>query len=149
MGQALLVIVLSSIAGGVGLITVNPPGLLGLIIGTVAALLGWTAWAVVTYYIGTRIFPEPQTQADPGQLLRTIGFATSPGLLRVFGAIPGLARIVFVVVSVWMLVAMVVAVRQALDYSTTARAVGVCVTGWLLSIVVALVIGLFFAPPVY
>jgi hypothetical protein len=148
-GQAVLVIVLSSVAGGIGPITGNPPGLQGLIIGTLAALVGWTAWAIVTYYVGTRMFPEPQTQADPGQLLRVIGFATSPGLLRVFGAIPGLARVVFVVASVWMLAAMVVAVRQALDYSTTARAVGVCVTGWVLSIVVALVIGLFFAPPVY
>lgn len=148
-GQAVLVIALSSIAGGIGLITVNPPGLRGLIVGTLAALVGWTAWAIVTFYVGTRMFPEPQTQADPGQLLRAIGFATAPGLLRVFGAIPGLARVVFVVVSVWMLLAMVVAVRQALDYSTTARAIGVCVTGWVLSIVVALVIGLFFAPPVY
>ena len=149
LGQAILVIVLSSIAGGIGPITTNPPGLQGLITGTLAALVGWAAWAIVTYYVGTRILPEPQTQADPGQLLRTIGFATSPGLLRVFGAIPGLARVVFVVASLWMLAAMVVAVRQALDYSTTARAVGVCLAGWLLSVVVALVIGLFFAPPVY
>jgi hypothetical protein len=148
-GQAVLVIALSSIAGGVGPITVNPPGLQGLLIGTLAALVGWTAWAIVTYYVGTRIFPEPQTQADPGQLVRTIGFATAPGLLRLFGAIPGLAPVVFVVTSIWMLAAMVVAVRQALDYTTTVRAIGVCVAGWVLSIVVALVIGLFFAPPVY
>jgi hypothetical protein len=148
-GQALLVIVLSSVAGGIGLMTVNPPGLRGLIVGTLVTLIGFTAWAFVTFYVGTRMFPEPQTQADPGQLLRAIGFATAPGLLRVFGVIPGLASIVFVVVSLWMLAAMIVAVRQALDYSTTARAVGVCVTGWVLSIVVALVIGLFFAPPVY
>ena len=148
-GQAALVIVLSSVAGGIGPITVNPPGLQGLIVGTLAALVGWTAWAIVTYYVGTRIFPQSQTQADPGQLFRVIGFATSPGLLRVFGAIPGVARVVFVVASIWMLAAMVVAVRQALDYTTTARAIGVCVAGWVLSIVVALVIGLFFAPPVY
>ena len=30
-----------------------------------------------------------------------------------------------------MLVATVIAVRQALDYTSTARAIGVCVIGWL------------------
>ena len=149
IGQAVLVILLSSLAAGVGLTPLNPPGVVGVVIGTVAALLGWSAWAVVTFYLGTRLFPEPQTRADPGQLLRTIGFSTSPGLLSVCGAIPGLAGPVFVLVSAWMLVAMVVAVRQALDYTSTARAVAVCATGWLLSLIVGMVIGFFFSPVVH
>jgi hypothetical protein len=66
-----------------------------------------------------------------GELLRTIGFSSSPGLIRVLGIIPGLATLVFLVASVWMLVAMVIAVRQALDYSSTLRAVGVCLIGWI------------------
>jgi len=35
------------------------------------------------------------------------------------------------VAGVWMLVAMIIAVRQALDYQSTLRAVGVCIIGWI------------------
>jgi hypothetical protein len=67
--------------------------------------------------------------------LRTIGFSSAPGLIRVLGIIPILGGIVFFVASIWMLVAMVIAVRQALDYSGTLRAVGVCAIGWVIQVV--------------
>jgi hypothetical protein len=120
MGQAMGVVVLSSIAAGIG--SIGKGGLLGILLGAVFALIGWYVWAYLTYFIGTKILPEPQTQADPGELLRTIGFSSSPGLIRVLGIIPGLAGVVFLGASVWMLVAMVIAVRQALDYKSTLRA---------------------------
>ncbi len=130
MGQAMGVVVLSSIAAGVGSIERGGPG--GILMGTIAALIGWYVWAYLTYFIGTKLLPEPQTKADVGQLLRTIGFSSSPGLIRVLGIIPGLGSIVFLVASIWMLVAMIIAVRQALDYESTLRAVGVCIIGWII-----------------
>jgi len=129
MGQAMGVVVLSSIAAGIGSIATG--GIGGILMGTIAALIGWYIWAYLTYFIGTKFLPEPQTKADHGELLRTIGFSSSPGLIRVLGIIPGLVGIVFLVASIWMLVAMVIAVRQALDYKSTLRAVGVCVIGWI------------------
>ena len=128
-GQALAVIVLSSVAAGVG--TFFHGGVSGIVLGTLVTLAGWYVWAYLTYFIGTKLLPEPQTEADLGQLLRTTGFASSPGLLRVLGIIPAFTGIVFFVVSIWMLVTMVIAVRQALDYNGTLRAVGVCAIGWL------------------
>jgi hypothetical protein len=139
MGQAMGVVVLSSIAAGLG--SIEHGGIGGVLAGTVSALIGWFIWAYLTYFIGTRLLPEPQTRADYGELLRTIGFSSSPGLIRVLGIIPGLARIAFLVASIWMLAAMVIAVRQALDYRSTLRAVGVCVIGW---IVQALIFVLLF-----
>jgi len=139
LGQAMGVVVLSSIAAGLG--SIERGGIGGILIGTISALIGWFIWAYLTYFIGTRLLPEPQTRADYGELLRTIGFSSSPGLIRVLGIIPGLAGIVFFVASIWMLVAMVIAVRQALDYRSTLRAVGVCVIGW---IVQALILVLLF-----
>jgi len=129
MGQAITVVVLSSIAAGVG--TITTAGISGIVFGTIAALAGWIVWAFLTYFIGTRLLPEPQTKADYGELLRTIGFASSPGLIRVLGIIPFLQSIVFIIAGIWMLVAMIIAVRQALDYNSTLRAVGVCVIGWI------------------
>jgi len=92
--------------------------------------------------------PESGTRADVGQLMRTIGFSAAPGILRVFGIVPGATWPAFVVTAVWMLIAMVVAVRQALDYQSTARAVAVCALGWALSIGIAIVAQLFFGPTV-
>jgi hypothetical protein len=135
--QALAVVVLASAAAGIGI----GEGLRGLLFGTVAGLLGWVIWAWLIYFIGTRWLPEPGTQADTGELLRTIGFATSPGILRVLGVVPVLGPIVFVVTTVWTLVAVIVAVRQALDYRSTARAVGVCIIGWLVQVAILVVLG--------
>jgi hypothetical protein len=129
MGQAMGVVVLSSLAGGIGFM--QEAGLMGLAIGAGGSLLAWYIWAFLTYIIGTRLLPEPQTHADYGQLLRTIGFSSAPGIIRIAGVIPGLGTMVNLVASVWMLVAMVIAVRQALDYHSTYRAIGVCAIGWL------------------
>ena len=138
LGQAMGVVVLASIAGGVG--SGRLGGLTGFFIGTVGALIAWFIWAALTYLIGTRILPERNTRADLGELLRTIGFASSPGLLRVLGLIPGVTGIVFLISGVWMLIAMIIAVRQALDYRSTLRAVGVCVIGWIVHVVVMLLL---------
>ena len=132
-GQAMSVVILASLATGVGSLT--SAGVSGLVWGTVAGLLGWLIWAFLTYLIGTRVLPEPQTQADLGQLLRTIGFSSSPGVLRIVGLVPGLWALATVIASVWMLVAMVIAVRQALDFHSTWRAVAVCILGWIVQIV--------------
>ena len=134
MSQAMTVVVLSSLAGGVGFM--HETGLTGMVIGTVASLLGWYVWVFLTYIIGTKLLPEPQTSADHGELLRTIGFSSSPGLIRVLAIIPGLGPMVNLLGSVWMLVAMVIAVRQALDYHSTYRAIGVCLIGWVVQMVI-------------
>ena len=138
LGQAMGVVILSSIAAGIGS---TSSGLLRMLIGVVVALVGWYIWAYLTYFIGTRLLPEPQTKADHGELLRTIGFSSSPGLIRVLGIVPVMRGIVFPIAAIWMLVAMVIAVRQALDYTGTLRAIGVCAIGW---IVQAVMLGLLF-----
>jgi hypothetical protein len=139
MGQAMGVVILSSVAAGIG--TIGTTGIKGLVLGTIVALVGWFIWAFLTYFIGTRLLPEPQTKADYGELLRTIGFSSSPGVLRVLGIIPMLGTILNLIIGIWMLVAMVIAVRQALDYKSTWRAVGVCLIGWIVQIAI---FGVFF-----
>ena len=138
LGQAMAIVVLSSIAAGIGLYKTG--GFSGIITGTMASLISWYVWAYLTYFIGTKFLPEPQTQADLGELLRTIGFSSSPGLLRVFYFVPGIGVLLYLISSLWMLVAMIIAVRQALDYNSTLRAVGVCVIGYIIQIFVLVII---------
>lgn len=138
-GEAMAVVLLSSLAGGIGSIGLGA-GLGGVVLGAVAALLGWVTWAFLTYFIGTRLLAEPQTHADVGELMRTLGFAQSPGLLRIAGvfftASPALFSLFQLVVSTWMLMTMVVAVRQALDYTSTMRAVGVVLVGFVANMII-------------
>jgi hypothetical protein len=136
--QAVLVVVLSSVASGLSVMGMNRYDLRSLLIGTVAAVVGWLAWATLAYLVGVRLLPESQTRADIGQLLRTLGFASAPGVVRIVGLVPGFAWPIYVGTSLWILAAMVVAVRQALDFTTTRRAVAVCAVGWLLVLVLTI-----------
>jgi hypothetical protein len=145
-GQALIVVVLSSLAAGIGARGLGGGSLQSIVFISIVALMAWAAWALVTFEIGARLMPEPQTRSDVGELLRTIGFASTPGLLRVLAVITPIAIPVFALSAVWMLAAMVVAVRQALDYQHTTRAIAVCVLGWALAVSIAVVLGLFFGP---
>ncbi len=142
LNQAMSVVILSSVAGGIGII--GTAGFKGIFMGAFIALIAWFVWAYLTYIIGTKILPEPQTKADLGELLRTIGFSSAPGIIRVLGIIPGLGGIIFTVAGIWMLIAMIVAIRQALDYQSTWRAVGVCMIGWVIQgLIMALMFSIF------
>ena len=123
------------------------PRLGTILLGTLLSLTSWFVWAFLIYFIGTRFLPESGTVADYGQLLRTIGFSSSPGIAHVLGVIPDTTQAVFLVVSVWTLVAMVVAVRVALSYSSSLRAATVCILGWLVQFLVFLLFSAFSGGP--
>lgn len=149
--QALIVVLASSLAGGIGsagFSAAGAPLVPGVFFWSAVSLIAWAAWALLVFEIGGRLLPEPETRVDVGELLRTIGFSSAPGMLRVLGVVPILARPVFALTTVWMLIAMIVAVRQALDYRSTARAIGVCALGLLVALIVAFAFGFFFAPAV-
>ena len=135
--QAALVVVLSSLAAGIGAISL---GSYNFIMPAVISLISWYIWAYLIFFIGVKLFPEPTTKSDHGELLRTIGFSSAPGLIRIFGITPELMTITFVGAGIWMLVAMIIAVRQALDYQSTWRAVGVVVIGFLIQATVLILL---------
>ncbi len=137
--QAAATVVLSSVAAGLGLLWPGV-GLEGLFWGTVAALVGWVAWACVICFVGTQLLPGSQTSSNVGEVLRCIGFASAPGLIRVLGVFAPIRPVIFLVASVWMLAATIVAVRQALDYSSTLKAAVVCLIGWVIQILVLVAI---------
>jgi hypothetical protein len=139
--QALLVVVLAAVSAGLASITAGA-GM--LFITLLAALVGWVIWALLTFVIGTKLLPEKDTHADLGQLLRVLGFAAAPGLLGVLGIIPLFGWVVRFVIWIWQLMATVVAVRQALDYTSTARAVLVCIIGWAVYMIVSLMFAMMF-----
>ena len=139
--QACCTVLLASIAEGVALRHVI--GLGGIATMSALALLGWAAWALVTFEVGARILPGARTHSDVGELLRTLGFAAAPGSIAFLSLLPGLAMPILIFSRTWMLLAMVVAVRQALDYRSTWRAVAVCALGWLLTSAILVALAVF------
>ena len=124
--QAILVVLMSSIAAGVGASGLAGPSIGELIVVVVFAIATWLSWAALILYVGGLVMPQPETRVDYGQLVRTIGFAAAPGVFQIFGLFTSITVPVFIVTWIWMLGAMVVAVRQALDFRSTWRAIGVC-----------------------
>jgi hypothetical protein len=139
LGQAMTVVVVAAIAAGIGSAGASGGHGGGLFLGAIAGLVGWFVWAFTVYLVGTRVLPMPETKADVGELLRTTGFASAPGAIGILGIIPGIGGLVLTIAWLWQLAAMVIAVRQALDYTSTGRAVAVCVIGFVAQLVVLFV----------
>ncbi|MDR0308248.1 MAG: YIP1 family protein [Chitinispirillales bacterium] len=137
MGQAVSVIILASIAAGLGSLTFDA---LNILIVTIGSIAGWFLWAFITFFIGTRFLPTPQTHTGYTQLLRTIGFASSPGLIRIFGIIPALRSFILFAAAAWMIVAMIIAVKEALDYNSVWRAAAVVAIGWTIQFILMMFI---------
>src|SRR6266536_1089211 len=92
--QAFIVVLASSLATGIGAsgFAAGARGPVeGVFVWSAVALIAWAAWALLVFEIGGRLLPEPQTRVDVGELLRTIGFSSAPGMLRVFGVVPEIA----------------------------------------------------------
>ncbi len=139
--QAGLVVVLSSLAAGVGAINL---GASNFLLAPIMSLVSWYVWAYIIYFVGVKLFPEKNTKTNHGELLRTIGFSSAPGIIRIFGVTPDLMTVTFVGSAFWMLACMVVGVRSALDYKSLGRAFGVVVVAWLIQAVFLLVFLILF-----
>lgn len=143
--QAVVVVAGFGAAAGIGLAG-STPSAGSIAMATAAALAGWLSWAAIVYHIGVRVMPESGTRSDTAEIARTIGFSAAPGLLLVLLAVPVGRPVAFTVISLWMLATMVVAVRQALDFTHLSRAVAVCVAGWAIAALFVLALGFAFGP---
>ena len=130
--QAMMTVVLVSIVQGLMIAGFAP---IALVQGILGSLVRFIIWAFFIAFVGTRILPEPETKSNTGELIRTLGFAYAPGLLVIFKVLPFISSFVDPIVVILQLAAMTIAVRQALDFNSTVRAVGVCIVAFLLMIV--------------
>jgi hypothetical protein len=123
--QAGAVVTMAAVSAGLANLTIG-----GLLTAAILNLIGWVIGAVVLLFVGTKLLPGKSTEADLGQMLRTSGFARAPLVFQLIGGVPFVGVVLLLVLWVWFLVAMVVAVRQALDYEDTQRALITCAVAW-------------------
>ena len=126
---AVLVVIVSSVGAALGS---GSKDVLSIVTAVILLLAAWMIWVGLAYFIGARLLPGPETHADIGEVVRTTGFSASPGVLRILGLIPAVGFPITLVVTVWMLISFVMAIRQALDYASSLRALAVCFLGWLI-----------------
>ncbi len=138
--QALQVVVLVAVASGIGQAGSGRNVIAQILFGLVTALLGWAVWSYVMYLVGTRLMGGTATY---GELLRTLGFAESPGVLFILGIIPGVGGLIRAIAGIWVLVTSFIAIRQALDIDNGKTAVTI-VIGIVALIVVYTIIGIIF-----
>ena len=140
--QALAVVIVVSIASLIG-------GLLAgddlevvsaLLFGIVGGVVSWAVWALLTYVIGATILKTEDTEADWGQLARGTGFAQTPKILHVLYFVPTVGWIIVLLAEIWAFAAMVVAVRQSLDYTSTLRAVFVILIAFIPIVILYLIL---------
>ncbi len=131
-GTALAIVVLVAIASGIG--NLGSDGVVGLLIGVVFGVIGFVLYAGIAYLVGAKLFATSETRATWGQLIRTLGFAQAPGILYVLGILPAVGGLIRFVVGVWILVASIIAIRQACDFST-GRAVLTAVVAWIIYLI--------------
>jgi hypothetical protein len=137
IGQAVGVIALAALAGSLGQIWSF--GIGTMIVAMLSSLVGYVIWAVVVWLVGTKVMPDPATKADFPETFRTIAFAAAPNFLGVVSIVPILGFfLMFLVIPIawlWSMAAMVVAVRQVLDYTDTFKAVIVVIIGFVVYLV--------------
>jgi hypothetical protein len=138
MGQAVTVIIIAGVAAMIG--NLFRSGIGWGVASLIISLIGYAIWTVTVTLVGTKLMPEPQTKADFAETFRTIGFAASPGVFNVIAIIPFLGPLLSFLISIWSLVVMVVAVRTVLDYTSTGRAIVVCVIGFIINMIVTFVL---------
>ena len=148
-GQALLVVVMASLSAGIGhgisgLMRGGAGGIgvffTSLIIGAIGSLVAWFIFSLLCFWLGTTLFKGPDTKSTLGELLRVLGFADSPALLNIFAFIPFIGPLIPFVTMIWTIIAAVVGVRQACDF-TTGRAVGTVIVASIIPFIILVLIG--------
>jgi hypothetical protein len=118
--QAVLVVCLSGMSLAIGRANA---GIEGIASSMLREMIGWLLISAIVFVIGQSLL---RGKATWGELLRTIGFAQAPGLLAALSWFPAINAPVLYGIATWKLFAVVVAIRQALDFDEgewgTARA---------------------------
>ena len=141
--QALLIVIVVTIASVVGALLGSGEDVdvvMALGVGIIRGVVSWAVWALVTWVIGSTILKTEDTEADWGQLARGTGFAQTPGILNVFGFIPGVGGLIALATFVWSFACMIVAVRQSLDYTSTWRAFFVILIAFIPVIIINIIV---------
>ena len=106
--------------------------ILSVVGGLFFGIVLWAMWVTLLLMVGGGLMRSADTQTSWAELGRVVGFAYTPRMLSLFAFIPSIGWLFLTIGFFWTLVGVVVAVRHALDFDSTGRAVAVVlITGVL------------------
>jgi hypothetical protein len=142
--EALTIVIIVSVIAGIGAFIgtlINKSfgaAILGLAVTTLIGVANYYIWAYITHFIGTNLF---KGEADVGELLRVLGYASAPRLLSFFQFIPCVGGMLAFAGGIWALVVGFFGVQEALDLDTTETLITV-ILGWVVIIVITFIVPL-------
>jgi Yip1 domain len=89
--------------------------LISLLLGILSVVMGYFFWTFTIHKVGQWFRLNPPKYRE---LLCPIGFAYSPQILNVMTVIPLLGRPIELILAAWTLLAVTIAVRQAMTLTT-------------------------------
>ena len=109
-------------------------------IGLAVTFFSWYVWAFTVYFAGTRMFQAEPSRIDRKTVLRVMAFACAPGVLRIFGVIPKMTLIIFLITSAWIIFIGANGIKHIFKLEKMGPALLLCTATWL----VVLFLQMFF-----
>ena len=112
-------------------------GIVGGIVQAALIVVMYYLWSWLVLLVGTKMF---NGTSDMGEVRRAVAYAYTPNLAQVFSFIPVLGGLLGLAAGIWALVLGVVAVRQAMNF-TTGTAVGTVI---IAALIAGVIVGVIF-----
>ncbi|MDP6822412.1 MAG: hypothetical protein QF554_03890 [Dehalococcoidia bacterium] len=137
--QVYILVGAAAIAAGIGTL-----GDLSLVVQNVLlTVAGWLIYAHVAWFMRSYIFDTIHAEASRPNMLRVVGIAYGPGLLRAFGFFPGVGEFVFVAATIWIVVGIAVGLRSTLAFENYGPVAGIIAIGVLLNFTLSSIVFAF------
>lgn len=137
-GQSIWAVAIYAMATGFG--TFSMIGGTAVNIGLLSAMIAWYVWAFSLFYFGTRFLGGRTTSVDRKTIMRVTAFACAPGIFRLLGIIPKTTTIVFIVTSLWILIAAVIGLKAVFSESHSSKLAALTIVTWVAATIFQLIL---------
>jgi len=111
--QARVIVATGAAAAAIGAFWGGP---LAIIAYLLAGVIGWVAFAYLTYWVGTTVFPGRKSDETRTLLFQALGIASAPRILMLSGLVlPLFAPLIALALFIWVLATAVPATQYALE----------------------------------
>ncbi|MBN1659367.1 MAG: YIP1 family protein [Anaerolineae bacterium] len=139
MGEAAIIVIVVTLLSALGSAFAAESFFVSLIVSwLMSVIVGWIGWAVLTYFIGAKLFGG---RSSIPEMMRVLGYASAPQLLGVLGFIPCLGWLASLIGAILALIAGIIAVRESMEFDT-GKAVLTVLIAWVIAFAITFGVGL-------
>jgi hypothetical protein len=98
------------------------------------AILTWFIWSIFIYVIGVKLFPDRETKVSFKKILIGVGYAHTPGILRLFAITPDLMVPIIFLTQFWIFAGLIISTKQILNLKSNFKSFGIVFLSFLIII---------------